>query len=81
MPLFCPLKTFLHDHHMLSGMQVEAGLRQIGYNSTASPYWVHGVMAAFLSALPTGLVNWQLMSMHKGLRQRWQKKQERAKKQ
>lgn len=60
--------------------QVEAGLRQIGYNSTASPYWVHAAMAWVLSCLPDVAVNAHLMYLHKGLRARWYKKQQRQKK-
>jgi 17beta-estradiol 17-dehydrogenase / very-long-chain 3-oxoacyl-CoA reductase len=59
---------------------VDAGLRQIGYGSTAAPYWVHAFMAWALSCLPNVAVNAYLMYLHKGLRSRWYKKQQRQKK-
>jgi 17beta-estradiol 17-dehydrogenase / very-long-chain 3-oxoacyl-CoA reductase len=58
---------------------VEAGLRQIGWNSTASPYWVHSAMAAVVGSLPDWLMNAYLLSAHKSLRARWYKKQARSK--
>ena len=50
---------------------------QIGYGSTASPYWVHAAMASVLAVLPTSLLNAYLLSAHKGLRARWYKKQQK----
>jgi hypothetical protein len=64
----------------VEGLQVDAGLRQIGYGSTAAPYWVHAFMAWALSCLPKVAVNAYLMYVHKGLRSRWYKKQQRQKK-
>ena len=61
-------------------LQVDAGLRQIGHGSTAAPYWVHAFMAWALSCLPNVAVNAYLMYVHKGLRSRWYKKQQRQKK-
>mmetsp|Transcript_13783 Transcript_13783/g.41618 ORF Transcript_13783/g.41618 Transcript_13783/m.41618 type:complete len:327 (-) Transcript_13783:525-1505(-) len=56
-----------------------AGLKQVGYGSTASPYWVHAAMAAVLGVLPVSLLNMYLLSAHKGLRARWYKKQQKKK--
>lgn len=52
---------------------------QVGYGSTASPYWVHAAMAAVLGVLPVSLLNMYLLSAHKGLRARWYKKQQKKK--
>ncbi len=62
-----------------AALQVEAGLRQIGRNATASPYWVHSAMAAVVGSLPDWLMNAYLLSAHKSLRARWYKKQARGK--
>lgn len=60
---------------------VAAALKQIGYRSTASPYWVHAAMASVLAVLPTSLLNAYLLRIHKQLRTRWFKKQQRQQKQ
>lgn len=53
---------------------VAAGLKQIGYQSTSSPYWVHAATATVVAMIPPLYFNAYVLRMHKDLRRRWLQK-------
>ena len=47
-----------------------AAARQVGYETSMTPYWVHGVMMAAIAAAPAWYVDRSVLEMHLGFRAR-----------
>ena len=56
------------------------GLGWIGFEGDAvtNPFWVHGVMSWFLDAAPAAIVDKQVLSMHRAIQKRAEKKKAEA---
>ncbi|KAL4430884.1 hypothetical protein ABPG75_006140 [Micractinium tetrahymenae] len=48
-----------------------AAVRQIGRESSFTPYWFHGLQRVFVRLAPDWLINRQVMGIHQGLRSRY----------
>eukprot|EP00887_Chlorella_sp_A99_P005417 scaffold1.g5417.t1 len=54
---------------------VRAALRQIGYETSATPFWFHGLQAALVHSVPDWAVNRQVLQLHKNFHAAWHRKQ------
>lgn len=55
-----------------------AAVRAMGRETVSIPYWFHALQAAVVKLLPAGLVQYQVMQIHRSLRRAAYKKKARA---
>jgi len=53
------------------------GIRAIGYDTQISPHWAHALQQFVTDNFPQALITWYVNKVHKGLRKRGIKKEER----
>jgi hypothetical protein len=49
-------------------------VRQIGRETSLTPYWFHGLQHVMVRSAPVWLINRQVMGIHQGLRARYYSK-------
>ena len=54
-----------------------AAVAQIGYETSATPFWAHGLQAALIRSAPAWLINRQVMRLHQGFRAAFYRRQAR----